>query len=343
MHTFVNPIETEAEPSEPATISPDSHAIGRTSFGFRPSIRSFSGVRKSYLTIYFTPGAKKFVQAKTILRDRNYCVMEERNLVETNGEMKLPETISKLLAGASRAKPSPPVGYADEEYALDENEDSGIMEIQYTEDTTSPEDTSKKPSRSARKCKWCENFARGASNLCAKHGGGRRCHCGKLARGPSNLCMKHGGGRRCSIVNCGAAAVYKSDYCRSHGGGKRCIVEGCVASVYSSRETYCFKHGGGIRCAYEGGCPKAPVGKTEYCIRHGGGKRCSVDGCIKGAVCEGMCVKHHQDAYKIEAKAEETGSATMSPASPLRMVSTVAVTIKEEVSVSPSEVLPPTL
>ena len=193
---------------------------------------------------------------------------------------------------------------------MEESEESGILEIQYNEETTSPEESNGfKLLRTARKCKWCDNFARGASNLCARHGGGRRCHCGKLARGPSNLCMKHGGGRRCAITNCVSAAVYKSDYCRSHGGGKRCVVEGCVASVYSSRETHCFKHGGGVRCHYEGGCSKAPVGKTQFCIRHGGGKRCSIDGCIKGAVCEGMCVKHHQDAYKLETKAESPPSS----------------------------------
>ena len=180
----------------------------------------------------------------------------------------------------------------------------------------------------------CDNFSRGSTNLCARHGGGRRCHCGKLARGPSNLCMKHGGGRRCLIPNCGSAAVYKSDYCRSHGGGKRCTVEGCVASVYSSREDRCFKHGGGKRCAHEG-CKKAPVGKTDFCIRHGGGKRCSVDGCGKGAVCEGMCVKHHQDAYKLEVKTEITPGLenqdfeSVAPESPLRMVQTGVVTIRE--------------
>jgi len=224
---------------------------------------------------------------------------------DRSGEAITTPYISKLLAGNSRMKSPPSEAFKAEDMPLEESEESGILEIQYNEETTSPEDSNGvKLLRTARKCKWCENFARGASNLCARHGGGRRCHCGKLARGPSNLCMKHGGGRRCAISNCVSAAVYKSDYCRSHGGGKRCVVEGCVASVYSSRETHCFKHGGGVRCQFEGGCSKAPVGKTQFCIRHGGGKRCSIDGCIKGAVCEGMCVKHHQDAYKLDAKPE---------------------------------------
>ena len=137
------------------------------------------------------------------------------------------------------------------------------------------------------------------------------------------------------IPNCNSASVYKSDYCRAHGGGKRCQVEGCVASVYSSKEKHCFKHGGGKRCSSEG-CNKAPVGKTDFCIRHGGGKRCSIDKCGKGAVCEGMCVKHHQDAYKLEVKSDVvSNSQPSSPASSsLQIVQTSAVSIKEDDDIS---------
>ena len=217
-------------------------------------------------------------------------------------------------------------------------EDSGVMQIsegvQFTDDTTSVEEApAKKPKRMPRRCKWCDNFSRGSTNLyvvlfvfstcilfrCAKHGGGRRCHCGKLARGPSNLCMKHGGGRRCTLPNCQSASVYKSDFCRSHGGGKRCCVEGCVSSVYSMTEERCFKHGGGLRCSHMG-CPKAPVGTTDFCIRHGGGRRCTITGCGKGAVCEGMCVKHHQEAYKVEPHAS----------APLKMITTTAIRINDD-------------
>jgi hypothetical protein len=110
------------------------------------------------------------------------------------------------------------------------------------------------------------------------------------------------------------------------------MVEGCVASVYSTKEDKCFKHGGGKRCSFDG-CNKAPVGKTDFCIRHGGGKRCSIGGCGKGAVCEGMCVKHHQDAYKLEVKTEVGSNTSKSqpstPTSPLRMVQTGIVTIRE--------------
>jgi hypothetical protein len=235
--------------------------------------------------------------------------------------------MSRLLGGSRKSEQTAHEVYVGVKAVAESNpEDSGILEIQLTEETTSPEEPmSQKLTRTARKCKWCDNFARGASNLCARHGGGRRCHCGKLARGPSNLCMKHGGGRRCSLPTCDAAAVYKSDYCRSHGGGKRCSVEGCVASVYSAKETLCFKHGGGIRCGYDG-CGRAPVGKTEYCIRHGGGKRCAVENCMKGAVCEGLCVKHHQDAYKLESPARSGNESSMA----LMLVSTDRVSIQEE-------------
>lgn len=145
--------------------------------------------------------------------------------------------------------------------------------------------------------------------------------------------MKHGGGRRCAIADCSHASVYKSDYCRAHGGGRRCIVEGCVASVYASTEEKCFKHGGGRRCLHEG-CNRAPVGKTEYCIRHGGGKRCAIDGCHKGAVCEGMCVKHHQDAYKLEVKTESPELINRTPSvsdfKRLQVVHTGTIYIKDE-------------
>lgn len=245
------------------------------------------------------------------------------------GTTRKQPTMSRLLAGNRKSEAVVSEEYVGHEFPEDSfQEDSGIVEIRMADETTSPEETSsaRTLNKPARKCKWCDNFARGASNLCARHGGGRRCHCGKLARGPTNLCMKHGGGRRCALPTCDSAAVYKSDYCRSHGGGKRCSVEGCVASVYSSKESLCFKHGGGIRCKYED-CSRAPVGRTEFCIRHGGGKRCAVDECFKGAVCEGLCMKHHQDAYKLESPTKTESP----PASPLRMVSTTTITLKDEI------------
>jgi hypothetical protein len=48
-----------------------------------------------------------------------------------------------------------------------------------------------------------------------------------------------------------------------------------------------------------------------------------------------MCVKHHQDAYKLEVKMETdvpfapSSTQPSSPASPLRMVQTGIVTIRE--------------
>jgi hypothetical protein len=46
-----------------------------------------------------------------------------------------------------------------------------------------------------------------------------------------------------------------------------------------------------------------------------------------------MCVKHHQDAYKLEVKTEAgsnpSRSSPSTPTSPLRMVQTGIVTIRE--------------
>ena len=46
----------------------------------------------------------------------------------------------------------------------------------------------------------CKKLARGATDKCVAHGGGRRCaepECGKSAQGATDKCIEHGGGRRC--------------------------------------------------------------------------------------------------------------------------------------------------
>ncbi|XP_050206634.1 probable WRKY transcription factor 19 [Mercurialis annua] len=55
-----------------------------------------------------------------------------------------------------------------------------------------------------QKCKFigCSKGARGASDFCKAHGGGRRCQhlgCTKSAEGMTDLCIAHGGGRRCGF------------------------------------------------------------------------------------------------------------------------------------------------
>lgn len=80
-------------------------------------------------------------------------------------------TMSKLLGGAKlreiRLTPS-----GNNESLVCTGDDSGILEISpdvpYTDDTTSVDDGSnRKVKRTARKCKWCDNFSRGSTNLYA--------------------------------------------------------------------------------------------------------------------------------------------------------------------------------
>jgi len=148
----------------------------------------------------------------------------------------------------------------------------------------------RKSRSSAKKCRWCDRTARGGSELCAHHGGGRRCFCGKIARGSSSLCGSHGGGRRCAAIGCSKGAAGRSDFCIAHGGGRRCEFENCIRAAHAGFN-YCFKHGGGRRCQHPE-CGKGSVGKTEYCIAHGGGRRCGYGDCSKGAAAGGFCVRH---------------------------------------------------
>jgi hypothetical protein len=67
--------------------------------------------------------------------------------------------MSKLLAGSLRHKRPYPIEVRESELSVDVKEESGILEIAYTEDsledTTSPEESSSnKNKRTARKCKW---------------------------------------------------------------------------------------------------------------------------------------------------------------------------------------------
>jgi len=46
--------------------------------------------------------------------------------------------------------------------------------------------------------------------------------CTKSARGRTDCCVKHGGGKRCKSVGCEKSAQGSTDFCKAHGGGKRC-------------------------------------------------------------------------------------------------------------------------
>jgi hypothetical protein len=133
-------------------------------------------------------------------------------------------------------------------------------------------------------------------NLCAAHGGGKRCQfdgCAKLAQtGGTQHCSAHGGGRRCQHDGCAKAVQGSTQLCIAHGGGKRCTYDGCAKAAQGSTQL-CIAHGGGRRCQYDG-CAKAAHGSTQLCIAHGGGKRCTYGGCVKAAQPGGTqhCIAH---------------------------------------------------
>ena len=121
----------------------------------------------------------------------------------------------------------------------------------------------------------CEKGARGKSDKCIAHGGGKRCiepGCENSAAGISDKCRSHGGGKRCIEPGCENGAAGKSDKCIAHGGGKRCIEPGCEKSAVGKSDR-CKSHGGGKRCI-EPGCENSAAGKSDRCRSHGGGKRC---------------------------------------------------------------------
>ena len=94
----------------------------------------------------------------------------------------------------------------------------------------------------------------------------------KTALGATDMCKKHGGGKRCAEEGCEKSALGATGMCIRHGGGKRCANEGCEKSALGAT-AYCVRHGGGKRCAEEG-CEKSAQNATDMCTRHGGGLRC---------------------------------------------------------------------
>jgi hypothetical protein len=140
----------------------------------------------------------------------------------------------------------------------------------------------------------CKSGARGKTDKCKKHGGGKRCNvpdCKSSAQGTTDKCISHGGGKRCNVPDCKASARGTTDKCVKHGGDKRCNVPDCKASA-RGQTNKCIAHGGGKRCN-ETGCKSGAQGTTDKCKKHGGGKRCNVPDCKSSAI--GMtdkCLKH---------------------------------------------------
>jgi hypothetical protein len=121
----------------------------------------------------------------------------------------------------------------------------------------------------------CKAGARGNSDKCVAHGGGKRCNepdCKAGAQGNSNKCIAHGGGKRCNEPDCHSSAIGKTDKCREHGGGKRCSEPDCKASAQGKTDK-CVSHGGGTRCN-EPNCHSSARGNSDKCVAHGGGNRC---------------------------------------------------------------------
>jgi hypothetical protein len=140
----------------------------------------------------------------------------------------------------------------------------------------------------------CHSSARGKTDKCVAHGGGKRCNelnCKKSAQGKTDKCVAHGGGIQCIEPNCKASAQGNTDKCVAHGGGKRCIEPHCKASSFGKTDK-CVAHGGGKRCI-EPHCKASAFGKTDKCIKHGGGKRCCEPDCHSSAVGKtDKCVAH---------------------------------------------------
>jgi hypothetical protein len=141
--------------------------------------------------------------------------------------------------------------------------------------------------------------ARGDTEHCALHGGGRRCQhlgCPKAAATVGTQhCVLHGGGKRCQHDGClKSAAGGGTLHCKAHGGGKHCQEEGCTTSAQGDTG-YRRAHCGGRRCQ-----KAAQGGGTPHCKAHGWGKRCQHQGCNKtvahapGSVYCTLCLQREQ-------------------------------------------------
>lgn len=68
--------------------------------------------------------------------------------------------------------------------------------------------------------------------------------CTKSARGRTDSCVKHGGGKRCNFEGCGKSAQGSTDFCKAHGGGKRCVWEyGKCEKFARGKSGFCAAHG----------------------------------------------------------------------------------------------------
>ena len=86
--------------------------------------------------------------------------------------------------------------------------------------------------------------------------------CMKSARGRTNYCVKHGGGKKCKSEGCDKSAQGSTDFCKAHRGGKRCCW-GQEGSVYGG--SVLDMHG---LSGLKGSCDKFVRGKMGLCSTH---------------------------------------------------------------------------
>ena len=103
----------------------------------------------------------------------------------------------------------------------------------------------------------------------------------QIAENSTDLCAKHGGGKRCPEPECTKASQHPSD---------RCIKQDCKNNVRQPRSR-CVKHGGAPRKSKRCMAPDCTKRATtrNLCTKHGGGKRCQESECKKA-----KCAKHNR-------------------------------------------------
>eukprot|EP00241_Pyramimonas_parkeae_P006339 CAMPEP_0114258280 /NCGR_PEP_ID=MMETSP0058-20121206/19237_1 /TAXON_ID=36894 /ORGANISM="Pyramimonas parkeae, CCMP726" /LENGTH=390 /DNA_ID=CAMNT_0001373173 /DNA_START=68 /DNA_END=1237 /DNA_ORIENTATION=+ len=254
-----------------------------------------------------TPLRDRIVKAST-----QYCSTSSLRTNTSKGLNNL-----KALQPQPQLQPSPAACLMDTETAVvgpvykapalsaPDTDDGGVIEA------STPTGVETRPAKKARpskprKCQHldadsnpCPKLAQGRTNLCARHGGGRRCQapeCTKLAQGSTHLCAAHGGGRRCQHEGgCDKSAAGATQFCKAHGGGKRCMhPEGCTKSTQGSTWR-CMAHGGGRRCQHVN-CTRIAISTTNFCREHGGVRLCRKEGCKQSSYNNApFCAKHRPE------------------------------------------------
>lgn len=116
--------------------------------------------------------------------------------------------------------------------------------------------------------------------------------CTKSARGRTDYCVRHGGGKRCQAPGCGKSAQGSTDFCKAHGGGKRCAWG---------------QPGSGFGREAGGPCNSFARGKTGLCALHSGLVQ---DKRVHGAMVVGSMVQSPTVSQLEKAKETVTTEST---------------------------------